>query len=113
MKLKNLIIFLLLFSCGLKTDEMKNENIISKNEFTKILIDIQLAEANFELNKVNNATRALDDLKEEYSKIYKDYNIDENIFTETLSYYSERPAELEEIYLEMLEELNFKREQLP
>ena len=43
---------------------MKNKNIISKNEFTKILIDIQLAEANFELNKVNNATRALDDLKE-------------------------------------------------
>ena len=113
MKLKNLIIFLILLSCSGKTKELQDKNRISKQNFTKILTEIQIVEATYELNKVNNHNNALSILKQRYSAIYTEYNISEYLFEKTLTCYSENPAKLEDIYLEILEELNFQREQLP
>jgi len=113
MKLKNLIIFLLFIACSGKTEELQDKNRISKQDFTKILTEIQIAEANYQLNKVNDNNNALTILKQRYSAIYTEYNISEYLFEKTLTCYSENPAKLEDIYLEILEELNFQREQLP
>ena len=105
MKLKNLIIFLILLSCSGKTKELQDKNRISKQNFTKILTEIQIVEATYELNKVNNHNNALSILKQRYSAIYTEYNISEYLFEKTLSYYSENPAKLEDIYYNTLEKI--------
>ena len=91
----------LLFSCSEKQNT--DENIISKDQFTNILEKIYLVESDFKLNRVNNS---------DYQEILSDHNISKTDFENTLRYYSERPGLLENIYEEILIDLEEKRNQL-
>ena len=96
-----LLSFLILFSCSKK--EEQNHNIIPKDQFANILEKIYLVESDFKLNRVNNS---------DYQEILSDYNVSKTDFENTLQYYSERPALLENIYEEILIDLEEKRNQL-
>ena len=98
-----LLSFLILFSCSEKQEQNDNENIISKEKFTNILEKIYLAESDFNLNRVNNS---------DYQEILSNHNVSKPNFENTLQYYSERPGLLENIYEEILIDLEEKRNQL-
>lgn len=95
--------FLILFSCSEKKEQNDNENIISKEQFANILKKIYLVESDFKLNRVNNS---------DYQKVLSDHNVNKIDFENTLQYYSERPALLENIYEEILIDMEEKRHQL-
>ena len=101
MKNVYLFSFLILFSCSEKKEQ--NHNIIPKDQFANILEKIYLVESDFKLNRVHNS---------DYQEILSDYNVSKTNFENTLQYYSERPALLENIYEEILIDLEEKRNQL-
>ena len=78
---------------------------LTKEKFISVLQKIHLAEAKFELNKINNKEKAELELNIEYQEIYIEYNINQKDFLKTLNYYLERPEELEIAYSEILENL--------
>ena len=80
-----------------------DENIISEELFTNILMKIHLVESEFQLNKINNS---------DYQEILSEYNVSKTDFENTLQYYSERPELLENIYEEILFNFKEKRTQL-
>ena len=104
MKTNYIIIFYCLVSCG--TVEKKHpENIIPKETFITILKEVHLAEATFNLNKSKELNSAKKILDVSYSEIYLTHNIDNDIFEETLIYYTKNPELLEEIYSKVLQSL--------
>jgi len=102
----------LLFSCSDNNGETLDEKIISIDNFTIILEEIHLAEANFQLTKISNKNRAENNLTNEYNIIFIEYNTNREDFEESLLYYSERPEILENIYIEVLENLKEKQSEL-
>ena len=99
----NLLLLILFLSCNSENKEVKN--IIPKDSFTTILKEIHLAEAAFELSKSKGVESAKKVLNKHYSEIYLSHNIDQDKFEKTLSYYSNYPEELEEIYSKILKDL--------
>tara|TARA_B110000495_G_C22948926_1_gene555632 strand:+ start:739 stop:1053 length:315 start_codon:yes stop_codon:yes gene_type:complete len=98
-----LLSFLILFSCSQKQEQNDNKNIISKEKVTNILEKIYLEESDFKLNRINNS---------DYQEILSDHNASKTDFENTLQYYSERPGLLENIYEEILIDLEETRNQL-
>ena len=89
-----------------------SENVLSETLFTKIIKEIHLAEAVFELQKNKGIKEAENKLKNSYQNIYNTYQISEEDFKETLSFYSKNPEKLEEIYTHALEILNNENSKL-
>ena len=98
-----LLFFLILFSCAEKQEHNTNENIIPKDQFTQILEEIYLVESEFQGNSINN---------EDYQEILSDHNVSKMDFENTLQYYSKRLNLLEDIYEEILIDIQEKRNQL-
>ena len=91
--------FLILFSCT----EKEEVHVISKNQFKVILKEIYLKGPEYQSYKINNL---------DYQLILSDHNVSKTDFENTLQYYSERPDLLENIYEEILIELEETRNQL-
>ena len=75
-------------------------------------MQIHLAEADFQLNKLKNIKEAKSKLKERRSEIFKKNNTTRKIFNKTLDYYSKKPEDLEIIYTEIIEDLQNKKSTL-
>ena len=101
----------LLCACSTSEDKI-TENILPKTVFTTILKEIHLAEATFELNKTKDIENAKNELANTYFYIYKENQISEEDFKETLNYYSENPKKLEQLYAAVLERLTKERSKL-
>jgi len=103
-----LILSLILFSCyhENKLKVKKPENLISVEQMTNIITDLQIAEGVF----INNRTlhiRMEDEYKDSlYSVIFEHYGISSSVFTENVNYYNTNPALMEKIYDHVLENLN-------
>ena len=111
MKIYLSILACLLYSCT--NNEVKiPENILSETAFENILTEIHLSEAVFELNKTKNMQDAKATLSNNYTSIYSEYKISAIDFKNTLNFYSQHPEKLEEIYSNVLEELNEERSTL-
>lgn len=104
------LFLLILLSCSEKQN--RDENIISKDQFINILEKIHLAESEFKLTSINNMERYKNKLSSDYHQIFSEYNVSKTDFENTLQYYSERPELLENIYEEILLNLQEKRAQL-
>lgn len=102
MKIYLSILTCLLLSCS-NYKETTPQNIITQTTFEAALLDIHLAEANFEINKNNSLKNAKNELTRAYFEIYKEHKISEDDFKKTLIYYSENPKELERAYSNVLE----------
>ena len=111
MKYYLLLVISLCFGCNNSSVNI-SENILSETLFTNIIKEIHLAEAVFELQKNKNIKEAENQLKKSYQDIYNTYQISEEDFKETLSFYSNKPEKLEEIYTHVLEILNNENSKL-
>ena len=80
----------------------KSSEILTEEDFFEILKEVHLVEANFELQKTN--------IPMEFDQFVN--LISEEEFQNTLSYYSENPDKLEEIYALVLQQLTKKRTNL-
>ncbi len=107
MKIYLSILACLLFACS-SPEKKPSTNILSKTVFENIIKEIHLAEANFELNKNPSGENA----KKELVEIYKKHRISEQDFKEALNYYSEHPEKLEQIYTNVLEQLNGEKSKI-
>ena len=111
MKIYLSILIYLLSSCAASEDKI-TENILPKTTFTAILKEMHLAEAIFELNKAKDIENAKNELANAYFNIYKENQISEENFKETVNYYSENPKKLNQIYTNVLEQLTNERSKL-
>ena len=104
MKIISFILSLILLSCGNPKTEIP-QDILSENSFINLLKDIHLAEAKFELHKINGMENAKNELAHNYSTIYETHEITPDDFDKTLAYYAQHPEQLEKIYTSVLEQL--------
>ena len=111
MKLKTLIFCFFLLACSAPKNEIP-EVMLAEEIFVNILKEVHLAEANFELQKTKGIDNVKNNLANAYRDIYSTYNISEEEFKNTLSYYSQHPEKLEEIYAIVLEQLTEERTNL-
>lgn len=111
MKIYLSILACLLFACS-SPEKKPSTNILSKTVFENIIKEIHLAEANFELNKNPSVENAKKELVNSYFEIYKKHRISEQDFKEALNYYSEHPEKLEQIYTNVLEQLNGEKSKI-
>jgi len=107
-----LSILICLLSACLHSDQKITKYLLSQNTLENILKEIHLAEAIFELNKNTNMQNAENELANSYFYIYKNHKISEEIFKETLNYYSKNPEKLEQIYTNVLEQLTKEKSKL-
>ena len=109
MKLYLSILICLLFSCSISEEKIP-KNIIPETEFESVLKEIHLTQASFDIKK--NDKNADIKLFNEILDIYKKHQITETDFAESLSYYSENPKKLAQIYHNILRQLTKERSSL-
>ncbi|KAB1062841.1 DUF4296 domain-containing protein [Salibacter halophilus] len=104
------IAFISLISFGCSSDEEKAtppNDIIQQEQMVQILTDIQIAEAiyqrgNFPKDDYDGKKYVL----KMYQKIFEKYEIDEQKFKQSLTWYEEHPKILADVYDEVLNELS-------
>lgn len=105
MKIYLSILACLLFACS-NSIEKNPKNILQENKFKNILKEIHLTEASFKSNK--NKSK----ITTEYLKIYKKHQASQDDFQLTLNYYYKNPKKLEQIYIDILNQLNEEKSKL-
>ena len=91
-----LLIFLLLAACGQKEKSMKPSRLLTEQEMTDILTDVQILEA--DINHRKSEGKSVDGIAESYySQLFEHYGITDSIFDENMRYYTRQPATLERI----------------
>ncbi len=97
-----------LFSCSSESEENEfippKEQVLSKEEFTKLMTDVQLIEGHLNTNRVNQVF-IMDSAKNYYKEIFERYGITEQEYRDNLKYYSAHPKLLEEVYIQVEENL--------
>jgi len=104
MKIIILLLSVLLLACTAPKTKTPT-GILSETDFANMLQEIHLVEAAFELNKRKRKENSKNSLANSYQSIYKQYDIGNAAFSESLEYYAKHPAILEEIYSTVLEQL--------
>ena len=100
----------LLFSCGGKTTEEQPENLIKKEIFTEMILELQLIEAHLNEARVNQSV-IRDSANNFFQEIFEKHGASFEDFTSTMNYYASQPEELQGIYdavLESLSEMEFE-----
>ena len=104
MKSYLLILVCLLLACS-NSNPPTTKNILPENIFTSILKEIHLKEAMLQSNKKNYHNT-------EYIKIYNNHQVSQNEFQLTLNYYYKNPNKLEQVYIDILHQLNEEKSKL-
>ena len=100
----------LLFSCGGKTAEEQPENLIKKEIFTEMILELQLIEAHLNEARVNQSV-IRDSANNFFQEIFEKHGAALEDFNTTMNYYASQPEELQGIYdavLESLSEMEFE-----
>ena len=100
----------LLFSCGGKTAEEQPENLIKKEIFTEMILELQLIEAHLNEARVNQSV-IRDSANNLFQEIFEKHGAALEDFNTTMNYYASQPEELQGIYdavLESLSEMEFE-----
>jgi hypothetical protein len=110
LKLNWLIIFavVLLSSCK---NERKPSNILSSEEMVKVLSELYLTE-----EKIKHLNVSQDSAASVYtyfnSKMFEKLGTNDSTFRRSMTYYMNRPEELEKIYAALIDSLNLKEQRL-
>ena len=102
-----LFILFLVFSCT-QPEKATDNNIINREQFTKLIVDIHLIEAKFETIKFKDELIAQTILQNDYDSIFNLHEITYEDFKKSLEYYSLKDKQLELIYTNALEEIKEK-----
>ena len=106
-----LFILLILFtSC--KSNQSTN-HFFSKDVMKEILKSVQIIEAKYQHQKVIDSEIASYNLKSNYDSIFSLHKINDSLFIENLEFYSNNPKMLEEIYKDIINELQIEKQKLP
>jgi hypothetical protein len=101
---------ILFLSCGTSALELENkesDQILSQENFTNLMVEIQLLEGHLNVNRVDQVF-VMDSSKNYYKEIFKSNGISYEDYKENLKYYTARPALLEEVYTKVEEKLVLK-----
>ena len=109
--LRALFILLILFS-SCKSNKSTNQ-FFSKDLMKEILKSVQIIESQYQHQKVVDSEIALNNLKSNYDSVFKLYKINDSLFIENLEFYSTKPQILEEIYKDIINELQIEMQKLP
>jgi len=101
MKIYLSILICLLYACP-KNHYPTSKKLLSKQQFQSILTEIHLTEADLHSRTEKDSTNRS---KITYSNIYQKHKTTEKEFNYMLNYYCENPKELEQIYINILEDL--------
>jgi len=98
-----------LSSCS-GTSIRKPDNLISKDEFVKIMVDVYLIQGiNLEAGKPDSLKKITQtDL---YFSVLKKYDIPDTVFVRSLIYYSSFPKDYEKIHTQIMNILKEKEQQ--
>lgn len=87
---------LLLASCADKSKAFKPEHLLTEQEMTDVMTDVQILEADINRRKADG--KRTDGMAESYySQLFEHYGITDSIFNQNLRYYTEHPEVLERI----------------
>ena len=107
MKIK-VLISILLVSCSMSPPP---KSVIVTEDFKQIIKAMHLIEAKHELINTS-ATENNFSLKSDYDSILNAHSITEELFLESINYYTRNPDKLTSIYASMLDELKKEKESL-
>tara|TARA_B100000900_G_C20468628_1_gene670358 strand:+ start:745 stop:990 length:246 start_codon:yes stop_codon:yes gene_type:complete len=79
----------------------------------EILKSVQIVESKYQYQKVIDSEIASHNLKSNYDSIFTLHKINESLFIENLEFYSKNPKMLEEIYKDIINELQIEKQKLP
>jgi len=101
-----LLLGLVVFTVGCEeAEEQAPEDILSQDEFTAIMIDVQLIEG-MKVHRLGPKRNRSPDMEVLYGNVFLKHGIDESDFEKTYDYYKKRPAEMEVIYEQVLDSLS-------
>ena len=106
-----LIVSLALFSSC--ESNKSSDQFFSKDLMKDVLKSVQIIESQYQHQKVVDSEIALNNLKSNYDSIFKLYKINDSLFIENLEFYSTKPQILEEIYKDIINELQIEIQKLP
>lgn len=103
------IALLVIAACGGETKTP--DDILPRDEFRDVLMDLHLAEAQaMDQSRDKDSTQV--QLKADYLFIFGQYGIDKEAFFRSFDYYSDHPRELHQIYEEIHARLNILQDSL-
>ncbi len=102
------IILLIMVACKASEEKARPAHILSQEEMIPVMMDIHLAETMIDFKKLKGTDTSKIMLASWYQQLFEKYEISDTIFYDSFNYYLENPAELNEIYEALLEELNKK-----
>ena len=92
-------------SCSAPVPENPPSDLINKEEFTNIMVDVQLIEG-MKIHKLGPKRSKSPDMEQMYSHIFQAHSISQNEFQKTYDHYKSRPDEMEGIYEAVLDSLS-------
>ena len=97
-----LISTVIFISCG--NDQIEApKDIITEDKMVEVITEIELTQA---LIKVKFANQDTVNQQQLFDEVYKDFNISEEEFNNSLTYYCQEPKLLEEIYIKVINNLS-------
>jgi hypothetical protein len=103
-----IIILILLLFTSCSDNEAKNEDeraqVLTIEEFTNLMTDVQLLEGHLNTNRVNQVF-IMDSSKKYYKEIFNAHGITFEEYKQNLKYYTAHPKVLEEVYNKVEEHL--------
>jgi hypothetical protein len=97
------LLLLLIFTACQKKEIQIPDDLIAKDSMVGILLDIHLADAGI---KSLPADSAAWNTSAYYNFIYKKHNITDSLFQKSLTFYTNNPELLEQIYIKVGEEMS-------
>lgn len=86
-------------------EETPPPDILSKDEFTAVMIDVQLIEG-MKVHRLGPKRDRTPDMEVLYNGVFQKHGIEKEAFIDTYDYYKERPDQMELIYEQVLDSLS-------
>jgi len=99
--MRTFAILLLVFQVACSVREERPADLLPRDKFTEVLLEAQLIEAGLNDGKVIDANTAGED-SSAYAAMFKAQGVTEQAFSATFEHYVDHPAELKEIYSDVL-----------
>ena len=94
----------LIFGCS-EPSEGPPEDVLTKEVFTQVMIDVQLIEG-MKIHRLGPKREKNPDMELLYGVVLEEHEIDKEVFLKTYNYYKSRPEEMEIIYEQVLDSLS-------
>jgi len=96
---------IVLFACNSDAD-IAPKGVMDKNTMIEVLVEMELTQA---LIKLKSSTKDTINERELYKEVYTTYNISEEEFNNSLTYYCKDPKSLMRMYGKVIETLTKKQ----